>query len=847
MSRLQELFQPSHGGSDTLEELRARFDLFRDLLDRNNHVLRIIGDMEEKAQGEFLFDLAYIRHNLDILRGTVREIIQLLVDLGGEQYRVLFDRVERIDEQIAAILPGFRPLEPGPFIQLLNQVDSTSAGTVGGKNAQLGEMMRLGLNVPRGFAITAWAYRHFLEANRLQALIDETLEGLNIRHHGDLVAASERIQREILAAEVPEDLAEAILEAAAPCVNRSQTGCCALRSSAIGEDALFSFAGQYSSFLNVSGVQLLDRYRDIIASKFTPRALFYLLSHSLEEHDLAMSVGCTEMVDADASGVLYTRDPLAPEDETVLIHAIFGLGSYLVEGTITPDVFKLRRDRAEVLERILCAKPKRLVADPDGGTREEEVPAEERSLPAIGDRTLFALVDIAVRLEEHYGRPMDIEWAVERGTGRVVVLQARPLRMICDLPVAEAESVAEKTPLLEGGTTVCPGAGGGPVAVIRTVEELGGVREGSVLVTSTPFPALVETFGRISALVTEIGSSASHLAALAREKRVPTLVGVNHALITLEPGRVVTVDATRGAVYNGYLDDLVKIRRPEYDLFEDTAIFDILRRLLDVIAPLNLVSPTDPDFRPERCMTHHDITRFAHQRGIEEVFKVARAVGERRDAGAMLKTRLPLPVHVLDLDAVAPDGSQPWSDENEIPPGPFQAFWEGMLQEGWPLHLPEPNRFIPVSASSGGNPLPSQFTENSFAVIGRDYALVSLRLGFHFTSVEAMACGEAEKNFVRMHYKGGGAAVDRRQRRIRLLAELLGRMGFEHIIKSDFIDSVMTFRGREEILATLNRLGHLTLMTKQLDMALSNERVTSWYQEDFAKRLNLHHERAFPL
>ncbi|MCB2198737.1 hypothetical protein KQI63_04985 [bacterium] len=847
MARLTHPFRTTEGESSALQKLRRRFDLFRELLDRNNQVLQIIGDMEEKAQGEYLFDLTYVRTILEQLRDAVHATVDLLIDLGGPEYQVLKDRANAIESQIALLLPGTHPVEPGPMVLPFSRIDSRDTFLVGSKNAQLGEMKRLGLNVPEGFAVTAYGYRCFLEENGLQQEIDALLEGLDIQNHDDLVAVCDRLKVIFEKSQVPGDLASGIRDQHDELLSRRGAGRVALRSSAIGEDSLFSFAGQYSSFLNVPPDQLLKRYRDILASKFSPRALFYLLSHSIGEQELAMSVGCIEMVDAMVSGVMYTRDPIDPDADTVLVHAIYGLGPYLVEGEVSPDVFKLCRERAGVVESTIRTKARRLVLDPEGGVKEEPVPEADRDVPCVDERTLQSLVDIAARLEDHYGHAQDIEWAVDRATGRVVVLQARPLRLLCDLPVSERVDLDGLKVLASGGTTVCPGAGGGPVAVIQSADQVGEIERGSVVVAPNPFPALAQVLDRASALVTEIGGSASHLASLAREKRVPTLVGIPKLLDRMVPGDVVTVDATGMSIYAGMQDELIQNRRPEYDLFEDTAIYDLLRRLLEIISPLNLVSPTEPDFRPDRCVTFHDITRFAHQRGIEEVFHLAREVGRQRDAGAMLDTVLPLPVHVLDLESVLPDGTQTWSKERDIPEGPFRSFWSGMLKEGWPGHLPNPNRFIPVSASHGGNLHSTQFTENSFAVIGRDYALVSLRLGFHFTSVEAMGCDEPEKNFVRLHYKGGGAAADRRQRRIRLLAELLSRMGFEHIVKSDFIDSVMTFRPREEILETLARLGRLTLMTKQLDMALSNDRVTGWYREDFAKRLGLASERVFPL
>ena len=213
MASLSTPFQPTLGPSDTLDELRSRFATFRTLLDRNYEALRIIGDMEEKAQGEYIFDLAYIRHGLEEVRGAVGEIIDLLIELGGERYGALRSRQVEIDRRIASIFPWTHPEQHGPLILPFTSIDRYHAATVGSKNAQLGEMARLGLHVPRGFAITVYAYRRFLAAAGLQDEIDRDLKDLDILDQEALAAASRAIQEKILAAPLPPELAEAILEA----------------------------------------------------------------------------------------------------------------------------------------------------------------------------------------------------------------------------------------------------------------------------------------------------------------------------------------------------------------------------------------------------------------------------------------------------------------------------------------------------------------------------------------------------------------------------------------------------------------------------------------------------------
>jgi pyruvate, water dikinase len=830
----------------TLEDLRNRFDSFRELVDRNNEVLALIGDMEEKAQGEFLFDIAYVRGCVDKVQSGVSNIIELMIKQGGEEYETLRVRFTSIMSQIYNLLPGQLSQHAGPLTFDFERINRIHSPIVGGKNAQLGEMRSMGLTVPRGFAITVAAFRLFLEENQLNKRIQDTLASLDIRSQEDLVEAGEMLRNLVMTAPLPEVLADMVMKSYRELTETTGVASVALRSSAVGEDTLYSFAGQYSSFLNVPGDKILDRYREILASKYSPRAIYYFLSHSLEEAGLSMSVGCTELVDASVAGVIYSRDPLDPDSDTIHVHAVYGLGPYLVGGVLTPDVYVIRSSTFEVLVKTIHTKTVQLRPDEHGGTVEVEVPEEQRYRPCLTDVQLAELSELAKKLEEYYNNPQDIEFAYNQD-GELVVLQSRPLRTISSQPVFELPDMGAVKVLANSGTTVCPGAGTGKVVHVSGRDTLTKVEHGDVVVAANPFPSMVRVLDRAAAVVTEVGSSASHMAALVREKRIPTLAGLTKARQKLAEGAVVTVDATGGIVYEGDHPELLQARRPEYDLFQDTAIFDLLRRLLKLISPLHLVNPSDPKFRAERCLTLHDITRYSHQRSIEDVFKHAHRVGRRREFGTRLKTTLPLPVHLLNLNDPDKSTRKRVYDDNTIPSEPMQIFWNGMMEEKWPFAHPYPKRLEVAREKGGGRPVEQQFTESSFAVVRSDYMLASLRLGYHFTSVEAELGDDPDRNFIRVHYKGGGAADERRRRRISLLEDLLDRMGFEHIVKSDFIDCRAAFLPREQAELNLRRVGRLVILTKQLDMALSNERITRWYIEDFARKLDLEHTRAFPL
>ena len=826
----------------TFDALRKKFASFLAILEANNRVLKIISDMEEKSQGEYLFDINYIRASLADVRAGVLEIVVKMIDLGGEPYNELRTRYDAIDTDLARIFPENRPLEEDSFTLPLEEVGREKSWSVGSKSAQLGEMKSaMGLPVPHGFAISAWAYKSFVDANDLQTRISDRISSVDIKSYKDLVRVSDDIRSMVTSAHVPEEVAAAIRRSFANLREQSPESGFALRSSAIGEDTLFSFAGQYATYLNVGDDEVIDRYRDVLASKFTPQAIYYYLSHSFSEADLPMGVGCISMVDAAASGVIYTRDPVLSQDDNLVIYSIYGLGKYLVDGTLMPDVFRIARGDGGLVESAIARKPVRLVLAPGGGTVEETVPEAEQEQPSLQERQLQTLAEFASRIEEHYGSPMDIEWALDR-QGQLFMLQARPLRVIESREAQEDPDVSELEVLAAGGSTVCPGAGSGPVFHLTSSQDLSRVPTGAVLVSPLPFPGLVTVMSKVEALVTHVGSTASHMATLAREYNIPTLVGLPNADV-LEEGRRVTVDATGKAIYAGRALEVIEARRAGTEMLDDTGIYTLLRETLSHIAPLNLLHPDDEDFQAVNCRTFHDITRFVHQKAMEEMFSLGKNIRDKDRVAMQLKSETPLQVHIIYIDQEyeAKGRGKRWVQEDEIRSVPMKAFWEGIRIEGWPSQGPRGDLkgFMSVMATNLSTDTRGEFSESSFAVLSKEYMILSLRMGYHFTTVEAMCTPVAGNNYIRYQCKGGGASMGRRLRRVHLFRELLSRAGFEKAGKGDFIDARTDYQNPGAIQSKLTLLGRITMMTKQLDMALSNDSITNWYIKDFAKKLGL--------
>jgi pyruvate,water dikinase len=510
-----------------------------------------------------------------------------------------------------------------------------------------------------------------------------------------------------------------------------------------------------------------------------------------------------------------------------------------VDGTLTPDVFRVSRTEKTVKESHLATKPVRLVMQTGEGTVEEKVPESEQELPSIGEEHLTLLTDIALKIENHYGCPQDIEWAID-GKGEIFLLQTRPLQVVETKAPTITPDLSKLEVIISGGTTICPGAGGGPVFHASTSRDLSRIPQGVVLVTPNPFPGLVTAMDKVNGLVAEVGSVASHMATIAREYRIPTLTGVGD-VSRLAEGQAITVDATDAVIYSGIHQDLISARRPEYELFDDMAIFNLLEQVLEQVSPLNLIDPRDKNFTPENCITFHDITRFAHQRGMEEMFLSAQNIEDKEKLGLRLETDIPLPVNIIyvDRDMSGYKGKRRIRDD-ELASIPMRAFWDGVKKQGWPLPPPvNAGGFMKVMITHMTSGERGTFAENSFAILGEEYMLLSLYLGYHFTTIEAMCAEEVSKNYVRMQFKEGGTSLDRRVRRIRLIMNILSKMGFENSSKGDFLDSMVSYQDRRSITEKLYQLGRITMMTKQLDMALSNDAIARWYTEDFMKKLGL--------
>jgi pyruvate, water dikinase len=817
--------------------LREKFEHFRSLLESNNQALAIMADMEEKASGDYLFDTGYLKSQVGRLGTQVSRLIQELNHLTGNRYPELTVIHREILAAILAELAAAPEIPDTPLVLPLAELHREMARAVGGKMANLGEIAnRLGMRVPPGFAVTGAAYRHFLVGSGLAETLEERLNEARIDDLESLERISREVQDLVRQASLPPDLEAALRQAAAPLAGRRL----AVRSSAVGEDADFSFAGQFHTLLNVEAAELPAHYKEVVASKFRPRAVFYWKYREFSVSELPMAVGCLAMVPARAAGVMFSRDPHEPESGAVLVNAVWGLGKYAVNGAVTPDLYKVARVRPHaVLEQRLAVKAAALQCRPEGGCAPVALTGEQAASPCLNPAQLAALAAIAVKLEEHFEGPQDIEWAVDE-QGEIVILQSRPLRLSAPAFGEAARQPAPNlpTPLLSSGLRASGGAAAGRVFHLTAAEDIKNIPAGAVVVARQPAARLVLVMDKISAIITEVGGPTDHMSILAREFKVPALVEVTGARQLLAPGSLVTVDADAAEVYPGVVAELIERRRKTAKSMQDDPVFQKLLAILKQTAPLGLLDPADPEFQARNCRTLHDITRFCHEKAMDAMFFLDVEEAVTAAGVCRLKIDLPLNIFVLDLGGGLKVSGQKAVSEGDITSRPFLALLRGFHHPGvrWAGQVaPDLKGFISVFANTMYDIGKAErgLGGKSFAILTESYLNFNSRLGYHFGLVDAYLGEERNDNYISFQFKGGAAGVDRRERRARLLGKILTDLGFQVQITGDLVQGRLAKYSLEDTEKILEMTGLVMAFARQLDLALSSEAAVGLCLEAF--------------
>jgi pyruvate, water dikinase len=826
-----------------LEHFRRNYAAFRRLLTANDNFLHSMVELDQKLVAEDAGDGTYARQAATRMVANIHQMIASLNEIGAGRHEDLWGPFESVKSALGGMANGAGPEAEAKLVYDLSSVDGQLAGSVGSKMANLGEIRnRLQLPTPDGFAMSVQAYRLLINSSRIKQLVQNV--------HASLLAeqgpegASARLVESFRRAEVPVDVRREILDAFDRLAERTEKPCrVAVRSSALGEDTSLSYAGQYETVLNVDREGLLVAWLQVVASLYSPAAIHYRLLHGLPGPQAAMAVGFVHMIPATASGVVLSRDPTRPDRDHVVVQIVAGLGLHLVDGSTNPETVEvtLSGEGAEI-RRVASRQEEQLVCDEQGGIAARAVPADSPDGTLLTDGEAEQLARWARLLEAHFGSPQDMEWAMDRER-RLFILQSRPLRIAHTMAEAHLPVPGARL-LVDVGEIVCPGVATGVAVHLAENGDFSRFPEGGVLVAKRSSPRFVALMGKAAAIVTDAGSTTGHMASLAREFRIPTLLGTREGTRLIGDGQVVTVDAFRGFVYADVVEVPAKpgsSATGRSSVGRNPEALRLLERTAELVVPLNLVDPHAPEFRAAGCRTLHDMARFVHEKSYEEMFRMGESLGDFRSAAYYLDIFLPVDLYIIDLGGGISGAAQ----GNRIKTGqissvPLAALVKGMLHPKIPRWGARPIDLGGFMSVIMRHALTSPEQERSFrdpcyALASDRYVNCTARVGYHFSIVDAY-CGETtNKNYVHLLFRGGAADLARRSRRARAIAGILKEWGFAVETLDDSTQGRITKMPREETARLIEYIGRLLQFMRQMDVAMTSEEAVLEVQQAFLR------------
>lgn len=816
---------------DARDLLKARYQVFRSLLASNNRAVDTLTEISVLLRMEG--DYGVLTRHVQTLIDEAAEMIARLEHLARGKYGGLWTIHSALAGGIKEKLGQLAPPEHIPSLLPLSRIHSGLKSFTGGKAASLAELRKNGMPVPDGFVVTLAGCRHFLDHDGLalelvHLLGRHAISGQETIPPETVLQAQELIRMR----RIPPELARDITAAAGIFFDNHKA--LAIRSSSISEDgSQHSFAGQFSSVLNVRNeTQLLAAFKEVVASNFNRRSLTYRINAGLDPLRFDMAVLCLEMVEARAAGILLSRSPQVPESGLLLISAVPGLGEAAVAGSAAADLYHVQADgTVDWRYSTIADKEQFLACKLGGGLIWQKLPPAERQKPVLDEQELQILAAWGRNLEQREGAPIDLEWAVE-GEGRMVILQMRPLTA---MGVHDDGWLASTAPLVQGAMA-SGGRATGRVVLMKNKQILENLPpEPVILVMHQSFVDAVNVLGLVAAVLVDLGSPADHLACVAREQKIPMICGLNNAGTTLTEGQWLTVDGSHGRVYAALADEIAAATNSWQQAV--TAIHPrtipplppLQRELREQITTLHLTDAYGPTFSIMECRSLHDIIRFVHEKGVLAMFEAGDALLEE-DLGSVHTIDSPVPFFVSVIDMGGGLALSEGSHLRRIPPElvisrPFRALWQGVTTPG--LHWGPPLGGAPMGAVMSSFIIDHKSERpiglSNYCLVSRDYCNMNVRMDFHFIMIDAVCSPLPRSNHIKFRFKGGGANLQRRQRRALCIGEIFENYGFAVDVHEDLVNAALQGAAAEAIEEKLIMVGRIIGFTRLLDAAMGDD------------------------
>ncbi len=800
---------------------RYHYETFRSVLRKNSIILQSMADLEA--------DLNFMHQSNILIRNPVKRLVdesllmvQELNILTGNRYKKLYDAVEAIRQKIFSTFKTDTTSTARPLAVLIDSEDIMDSSLVGGKSFGIAALRRYFPKlVPPAFTITTEAYRMFVKENGLNDRIRMLINNLDIIKDPDLFNSRvETLRCLFLKGTVPKAVCDLISKYALQ-IDTGNSMLWAVRSSAVCEDNLFTFAGQFDTDLNVCASNLKSAYKKILAGRFTNRAVRYMIHHGIREVDTLMAVLFMPMIEPDFSGVIYTNDPLKPASENMIVNAVPGLSHEMIQGKKEADMFFLSREELPGLLNEIQAFDSESMR-PVYSTHPSESVLKE-------------IAGVSFKLSKIFGHDMDIEWAVEKD-GKIWLLQSRKLQINKTERKPEAGNRRKNIPVLEGGSTIFPGRAVGHVEYIKDENKPTLEQKGAVLIVKQASLKLASILPDIGALIVEKGSPVGHLATLIRELSVPCLFKAGEGIWIFKPGEIISIDTATRKIYRGsQWDDvrkrvLVRINADKKRIYSG--------QLYDLVLKLNLTDPNSSNFKPKKCRSIHDVTRFIHEMSVRSMFSFGDSQNRlwRRNA-VTLKTPIPIKIKLLDLDESI-EKSKKKLNLLHVKSVPFQALWKGISDPRviWNKRTIEGTSFLPPDFEEqimGGTEGPRRRKDTNYFIVAKDYLNFNARFVYHYALIDAVTCPWPENNYVNFRFRGGASNKDRLNRRGLFLESVLRLSNFEVNRRGDLVTSWFRYNSQNDSESALEMLGRLMACSRQLDMLLTNDEMVKTYINNF--------------